>query len=110
MISASSGKAVQETGFFSRLSGVVPRMGKSDEVAAAAFALSEKDPVSDRVFEVNQKFYVFRLKDRRIPAREEMLAKKESLLEEYRKSKEAEVYRDWLSGLRERSHVKVKAL
>lgn len=109
-IAASSGKTVQETGFFSRLSGVVPRMGKSDEVAATAFSLSEKDPVPDRVFEVNQKFYVFRLKDRMIPAREEMLANKESLLEEYRKSKEDEVYRDWLSGLRERSHVKVKAL
>lgn len=109
-IAASFGKAVQETGFFSRLSGVVPRMGKSDEVAAKVFSLSEKDPVPDRVFEVNQKFYVFRLKDHMIPAREEMLAKKESLLEEYRKSKEEAVYRDWLSALRERSHVKVKAL
>lgn len=106
-IASSSGKAIQETGLFSRLSGFVPRMGKSEEVASVAFSLTEENPWADKVFEVNQKFYVIRLKERTVPAQDEMLGQKKSLLEEYRKTKEDEVYRDWLSALRERSRVKV---
>lgn len=106
-IASSYGKAVQETGFFSRLSGIVPRMGRSEEILATAFSLTEEDPRADRVFEVNQKYYLIRLKERTVPAQGEMLAQKESLLEEYRKRKEDEIYRDWLSALKERGNVKV---
>ncbi len=56
---------VEQTGFFSRSYGnFVPRIGNAAAVAAAAFELSEEQPVADRVFQVGDRYLVVVLKQR----------------------------------------------
>lgn len=101
---------VQETGLFSRLQAFVPRIGKSEELVEVAFSLTEKNPWPSKSFEVKGKHYLVGLKERVVPKWEDMIPEKDKLLDEQRRRKEEEIYRDWLSGLRERQKVKVAAL
>ncbi len=54
---------VEETGDFTRsYSPFIPRLGTSEELSAAAFELSEEQPVVDRFFEIQSRFVVAGLK------------------------------------------------
>lgn len=99
-----------ETGFFSRLRAYVPRIGASEELVESAFGLTEANPLPDRVFEVNGRFYVIRLKEREEPTREAFLAEKQDLQKRQEQEKAQEVYRDWLAELRRQKDVKIMAL
>jgi peptidyl-prolyl cis-trans isomerase D len=68
-----------ETGLFSRLRTHVPRIGVSEELLGSAFMLTDRDPWPKQFFEVNGKFYVIRLKERKEPTREAFLAENQAL-------------------------------
>ncbi len=56
---------VEETGLFSRAYGsFVPGIGNSEELANAAFSLTEAAPAADRFFEEGGSFVVIQLKNR----------------------------------------------
>jgi peptidyl-prolyl cis-trans isomerase D len=58
---------VEETGWFNESARFVPRVGISEEVAKAGFALTDASPVADKVYEVSGRFFVLRLKARELP-------------------------------------------
>lgn len=62
-----SAPRVEETGWFNDSARFVPRVGLSDEVTKAAFALTEESPIAGQVFEVSGRFFVVRLKAREKP-------------------------------------------
>jgi peptidyl-prolyl cis-trans isomerase D len=54
---------IDNTGDFSRSSGYfIPQIGSSQELADAAFALTETDPVLDKIFTFNDRYLVAALK------------------------------------------------
>lgn len=56
---------VEETGEFTRTySPFVPRIGTSEELASAAFALNKDQNVIDQVFEIQNRFVVTEIKER----------------------------------------------
>lgn len=64
-LAKAQGGKVEETGPFTRAYGsFVPRLGSSEELATAAFALTAEAPTADRVFEQDGRYVVTRLKDR----------------------------------------------
>jgi len=96
-----------DTGFVSRLQKFVPKIGVSEEILEAAFALTKENPWPKQVFEVNGKFYVIHFKERHEPDRKAFLAAKEELRTRQRSQKAQEVYREWLAELRQRQGVKI---
>ena len=99
-----------ETGFFSRLRTHVPRIGASEELLESAFALTEQDPWPKKVFEVNGKFYVFRLKERKGPTQDAFLAEIQELRKEHEQEKAQQIFREWLSELRKQQEVKINVV
>ncbi|MGK2944951.1 MAG: peptidylprolyl isomerase, partial [Desulfuromonadales bacterium] len=64
-LAKESGYKLEETGEFTRTySPFVPRIGTSEELAAAAFALSEEQTAIDQVFEIQNRFFVADIKER----------------------------------------------
>jgi peptidyl-prolyl cis-trans isomerase D len=58
------GVKAEETDFFTRSYGAfVPRLGSAEDLASAAFTLTEEAPVAEEVFTVDGKFVVVRLKE-----------------------------------------------
>jgi peptidyl-prolyl cis-trans isomerase D len=58
------GVKAEETDFFTRSYGAfVPRLGSAEDLASAAFTLTEAAPVAEEVFTVDDKFVVARLKE-----------------------------------------------
>jgi peptidyl-prolyl cis-trans isomerase D len=63
-LAKAAGYKVEETGEFTRTySPFVPRIGTSEELAKAAFALGEEQTVIDQVFEVQNRFVVSEVKE-----------------------------------------------
>ena len=54
---------IEETGLFNMKKSNVPKIGDSVEVKETAFTLTMESPVPDKIFEVNNKFYVVKLKE-----------------------------------------------
>jgi peptidyl-prolyl cis-trans isomerase D len=99
-----------DAGLVSRLKKFIPRIGSAEELLEAAFLLTEEDPWSKRVFEVNGKFYGIRVKERIAPDPESFRAEKDELRERHQSQKAQEIYRDWLAELRKRQDVKISAV
>lgn len=93
---------VEETGEFSlTYSPFVPRLGTSEELASAAFGLSEEETVIDRFFEIQNRFIVVEIKQR-IAADLEKLdaAKREELYKSILSRKQNEAIEERLAELR----------
>ena len=64
-LAKESGYKLEETGEFTRTySPFVPRIGTSEELAAAAFALNAEQTAIDQVFEIQSRFVVADIKER----------------------------------------------
>jgi len=77
----------------------VPRIGRSREVALAAFALSTEQPVPAQTFEVNGTWYVLKLKSRTEPPAEIPEATRTALRTELQQSKESKLLGNWEAAL-----------
>jgi peptidyl-prolyl cis-trans isomerase D len=99
-----------ETDPFSRMRSYVPRVGASPELVETAFSLTEENPLSSKPFEVSGKYYVIRFNRFTKPDWQAYQDEKESYRSTQLQRKSDEVFRQWLSELREQRNVKVAPL
>ncbi len=66
----------------------------------AAFHLSLESPYPDEVYEINEKTYLVKLKEREEVIREEFAAKEEEQGKKYRLQKSGKYLDDWLDNVR----------
>ena len=65
MVKASPGLKLQDTGSFGySAKGDVPKIGASPEIMEAAFSLTTAAPVAKKTFQVGDRWYVIKLKNR----------------------------------------------
>jgi len=106
-LAAKHGVKAEETDFFSRSYGAfVPRIGSAEDLASAAFNLSEQAPVADQVYTVDGKFVVARLKEA-VPADMSGLdqTKRKQIKDTLLARKEEEALNKNLQGLRENAKI-----
>lgn len=96
---------VELTGWFAKNARYVPRVGVSPELAEAAFALSEEQPVADRIFEVSNRFFVVRLKERERPDPTKFETEKETLKQSLLRARQAAALDKFLEELRAEADV-----
>lgn len=91
---------VEMTGWFAQNTRYVPRVGVSPELATAAFALTEEQPVADQVFEVSNRFFVIRLKERERPDPAKFDTEKETLKQSLIRSRQAAALEKFIEELK----------
>lgn len=96
---------VESTGWFAKNARYVPRIGVSQEIVEAAFQLSEESPVADKVFEVSNRYYVLKLKDRETPDPEKFEQEREALEASLLRTRRRHVVEQFLNALRDRADV-----
>ncbi|MDY0189982.1 MAG: SurA N-terminal domain-containing protein [Desulfuromonas sp.] len=96
------GAQLGETGMFGRaMGGFVPTLGNIDGLSEAAFALTIKNPIADKVFASADTFYIVRLKQLH-PADPTALSAEESekLRSSVLRTKQDQILKDKLAQLR----------
>lgn len=96
---------VELTGWFAKNARYVPRVGVSPELAEAAFLLTEEAPVADQVFEVSNRFFVVRLKERERPDPTKLETDKDAIKQSLLRARQAAAVEKFLEELRAKAKV-----
>lgn len=97
---------VNETGFFKRTGGI-GKIGYEPQIAAVAFELSMDQPLADQVVEGRQGWYVLRLKERKLPLREDFVKELKSTRQRLTTQRKQAVFQRWIADLRQRSKIDI---
>jgi peptidyl-prolyl cis-trans isomerase D len=97
---------VSDTGFFKR-TGTTGKIGYEPQITAAAFELAEDRPLAEQVVEGQKGWYVLRLKERKLPLREDFVKALESTRQRLATQRKQAVFQQWIAGLKERSEIDI---
>jgi peptidyl-prolyl cis-trans isomerase D len=97
---------VDETGFFKR-TGDTGKIGYEPRISAVAFELSKDKPLSDQVVEGRKGWYVLRLKERKLPLREDFVKELKSTRQRLAAQRKQAVFQQWIADLRARSEIDI---
>lgn len=97
---------VNETGFFKRTGGT-GKIGYEPRISAVAFELTMDQPLVDQVVEGRQGWYVLRLKERKLPSREDFVKELKSTRQRLTAQRKQAVFQRWIADLRARSEIEI---
>lgn len=97
---------VNETGFFKRTGGT-GKIGYEPRISAVAFELTMDQPLADQVVEGRQGWYVLRLKERKLPSRENFVNALKSTRQRLAAQRKQAVFQQWIADLRARSEIDI---
>jgi len=98
---------IKETGLFSRSRGSIPHIGDSSRLTMAAFSLTLGNFYPEEAFEINEKYYLVKLKQREEALLEDFTDKREEYRKKYLFQKNEKYLDDWLNNARLHSNVVV---
>ena len=90
---------LEETGPFARGGGnYVPKIGASEELVKSAWDLTAEKPLMEKVLEVGDNFYVVRMREHRLPTREEFQSAKATEKERQRDALGMKTLEAWVKA------------
>lgn len=89
-------------------SGAVPGLGFEPEIQEAAFALSESEPIPDRVIKGRQGYYVIRFKGREEPNAQGFEEKKREISAGLLEQKRQRAVEAFINDLRSKSEIRIQ--
>ena len=108
---AVAGKAFSvtplNTGFFKR-SGSIPRIGNAPEIARAAFLLTAKKPLADKVLKSADGYYIIQEKQRKLPAVDAFEKEKKEIKTRLLQQKRNDVFKTWLAQVKDKSEIVIE--
>ena len=109
MSKAIEGKSysVDETGFFLRAGGVIPKIGPAGEWMASLASLTEKKPLPKEPFRTKEGYFVVRLLASEPADRNKFESVKKNLEKRMVYQKQEEFFRNWLQHLRAKANVEI---
>ena len=97
---------VDQSGEFARTSGTyIPLIGSSEELFEASWKLTEEKPLPGQVFEVFDNFFVVKLKEHKIPTREDFIAVRDQELGRIQSGLANQAFSGWLKQTREQADI-----
>lgn len=96
---------IQETGPVAHLSDTLRGIGKSEELANAAFALPAGAPPVDKLFTVGDSFVLIRLKDRQPADMSNFAKEKGKLTAQTLRQKQSDFLQAWKDGLKAKASI-----
>lgn len=97
---------VNETGFFKRTGGT-GKIGYEPRIGAVAFELTTDQPIADQVVEGRQGWFVLRLKERKLPSRDDFVKELKSTRQRLAAQRKQAVFQRWIADLRARSEIDI---
>jgi peptidyl-prolyl cis-trans isomerase D len=101
------GSSIEETGFFARAGGVIPKIGPAGEWMASLASLTEKKPFPREPFLTKEGYFVVRLLASEPADRNKFESAKKNLEKRLIYQKQEEFYRNWLQHLRAKASVEI---
>jgi hypothetical protein len=101
------GLSVEETGFFSRTAGVIPKIGPAAEFMSALSSLTEKTPVPNEVFRTKEGNFVVKLSKVEAADVSKFPAVKADLERRLIFQKQDTYVTDWLGELRKKGKIDI---
>jgi len=101
------GLHVEETGFFNRTGGVIPKIGPAGELMGILSTLTDKNPIPKEVLRTKDGYFVIRLSAVEPADQNKFPTMKEDLEKRLIYQKGEEFYQDWLRQLRARAKIEI---
>jgi peptidyl-prolyl cis-trans isomerase D len=101
------GYPLEETGFFTRTAGVVPRIGPAREFMGTLASLTEKNPVPKEVIRTKDGYFVVRLSGYEPADQSKFQSVKKNLEKKLRNQKQEEAFQNWVDQLRSKAKINI---
>ena len=98
---------VETSGWFAKNARYVPRVGVSEDLVNAAFALTKENPVHDGVIEVSRRLFMIKLKDREEPDAGKFAEEREGLKNVVLRERTNDALKTYVKGLREGADIQL---
>jgi len=106
-VSREKGYPLEETGFFMRTAGVVPRIGPGREFMGTLASLTEKNPVPKEAIRTKDGYFVVRLSASEPADQSKFQSVKENLEQRLRNQKREEAFQNWVDQLRSKAKIDI---
>ncbi len=106
-IAKERGFQVEETGFFTRTGGLIPKIGPSGESMGTLSSLAEKNPSPKEVLRTKDGYFVVRLSALEHADKNKFQAAKKNLEKRLIYQKQEEFFQNWLQQLRAKAKVEI---
>ena len=101
------GYPLEETGFFTRTAGVVPRIGPVREFMGTLASLTEKNPVPKEAIRTKDGYFVVRLSGYEPADQSKFQSMKKNLEKRLRNQKQEESFQNWVDQLRSKAKINI---
>jgi peptidyl-prolyl cis-trans isomerase D len=106
-VAREKGYPLEETGFFTRTAGVVPKIGPAREFMGILASLTEKNPVPKEVIQTRDGYFVVRLSGHEPADQGKFESVKKNLEKRLIYQKQEEAFQNWLSQLRSKAKIDI---
>jgi peptidyl-prolyl cis-trans isomerase D len=106
-VAREKGYPLEETGFFTRTAGVVPKIGPAREFMGILASLTEKNPVPKEVIQTRDGNFVVRLSGHEPADQGKFESVKKNLEKRLIYQKQEEAFQNWLSQLRSKAKIDI---
>jgi peptidyl-prolyl cis-trans isomerase D len=106
-VAREKGYPLEETGFFTRTAGVVPKIGPAREFMGILASLTEKNPVPKEVIRTKDGYFVVRLSGYEPADQNKFQSIKNNLEKRLSYQKQEEALQNWLDQLRSKAKIDI---
>jgi peptidyl-prolyl cis-trans isomerase D len=104
-VAREKGYPAEETGFFTRAAGVVPKIGPAREWMGILASLTDKNPVPKEIIHTNDGYFVVRLSGYEPADQSKFQSVKKNLEKQLSSRKQQEALQNWLDQLRSKAKI-----
>ncbi len=104
-VAREKGYSLEETGFFTRTAGVVPKIGPARESMAILASLTDKNPVPKEVIHTKEGYFVVRLSGYEPADQSKFQSLKKNLEKRLSYQKQEEALQNWIDQLRSKAKI-----
>lgn len=101
------GYAIEETGFFNRAAGVIPKIGPAGEWMGSLSSLTEKQPLPKEPFKTKEGYFVVKLLNVEPADQNKFESVKKNLEKRLTYMKQEEFFKNWLQHLRSKAKIEI---
>lgn len=106
-VAKEKGYSLEETGFFTRTSEAVPKIGPAGEFMAVLSSLTEKNPIPKEVLRTKEGFFVVKLIASEPADENKFPSVKKNLENRLIHQKQEEYFQNWLNQLRSKAKIDI---
>ena len=106
-VAREKGYPLEETGFFTRTAGVVPKIGPAREFMGILASLTEKNPAAKEVIKTKDGYFVVGLSGHEPADQTKFQSVKKNLEKRLVYQKQEEAFQNWLSQLRSKAKIDI---